>query len=286
MSVVVNSNVASLVAQRNLRLNTNNLTKSFERLSTGYRINSAGDDAAGLSISEKLRSQIKGYAQSVNNAQDGINALQIAESAFDVMTEHVQRIRELCVQGANGVYSSTERDYLLDEIRQRLEDVDRIVQGTMFNDTPLLDGSVTDLRIQIGARTALSTNTINIAAALPTSLFVSAGGLNIAIGATVSGGTWGATEIRNYMDDVDVALDNILSARSKLGSLQNRMQAIVTNLEAMHENLQASESRIRDLDIAEETAEMTRLQILQQSSAQILAQSNQLPAIALQLLGG
>lgn len=284
MSVVVNSNVASLVAQRNLRINTNNLTKSFERLSTGYRINSAGDDAAGLSISEKLRSQIKGYKQSVNNAQDGVNALQIAESAFDVVTEHVQRIRELCVQGANGVYSSAERSYLLDEVKERLSDINRIVAGTTFNDTALLDGSTSELRIQIGAGTELSTNTIDIATAFPADLTVS--GLGIFLSAGVTGGTWDPTAIRTYMEDIDTALDDILSARSKLGSLQNRMEAVVTNLEAMHENLQASESRIRDLDIAEETAEMTRLQILQQSSAQILTQSNQLPAIALQLLGG
>lgn len=284
MSVVINSNVASLVAQRNLRINTNNLTKSFERLSTGYRINNAGDDAAGLSISEKLRSQIKGYKQSINNAQDGINALQIAESAFDVITDHVQRIRELCVQGANGVYSSTERAYLLDEIKERLNDVNRIVAATKFNDTALLDGTTPELRIQIGARTEVSTNTIDIAAALPADLTVS--GMGIYLSAGVTGTTWDPTAIRTYMDDLDVAIDGILSARSKLGSLQNRMDAVVTNLEAMHENLQASESRIRDLDIAEETAEMTRLQILQQSSAQILSQSNQMPSIALQLLGG
>lgn len=285
MSVVVNSNVSSLIAQRSLGQNVDSLRRVFERLSTGSKINSAKDDAAGLSISEKLRLQIKGYDKAINNTKDGVNALKIADSGFETMLSNLQRIRELCVQGANGIYSSTERTYILDEIKERLTDFNRTVSTTKFDQTPLLDGTVTSLRIQTGPGTNLTANTIDIATAFNgQSLTVTGLGLNAAI--TATGATWNPTVIRTYMDAIDSGLSKLLSARAKIGGMMNRLDSVLANLSSMQENLQSSESTIRDTDIARDTADMTRLQILQQSSTQVLSQVNQLPAMALKLLGG
>ena len=285
MSVVVNSNVSSLIAQRSLGNNVENLRKVFQRLSTGSKITSAKDDAAGLSISEKLRMNIKGYDKAIANTKDGVNALKIADSGFETMLSNLQRIRELCVQGANGIYSSTERTYILNEIKERLTDFNRTVASTTFNGTPLLDGSVSTLRIQTGPGTNLTTNTIDIAAAFSgQSLTVTGLSLNSAL--TATGPTWLPSVIRTYMDSVDVGLNKLLGARSKIGGMMNRLDSVLSNLGSMQENLQASDSTIRDTDIAKDTADMTRFQILQQSSTQVLAQVNQLPAMALKLLGG
>lgn len=312
MAVVINSNVSSLIAQRGLTNNTNNLTKIFQRLSTGSKINSAQDDAAGLSISEKLKFQLNGYQKSINNVKDGISALHIADSGFETMLNNLQRIRELSVQAANGIYSSTERNYILDEIQERLVDFNRVVKTTTFDKTPLLYDSSTNqplasLIIQTGPNSGITSNTIDIAAAFknrdaagnPVALTVTGLGLSSvlvmttyggtvtpAVEAHISGGAWGPTQVRNYMSSIDSALDKLLCARSKIGGMLNRMDAVLSSLSSMKENLTSSNSLIRDTDIAQDTAEMTRLQILQQSSTQVLQQVNQLPAIALKLLGG
>lgn len=286
MSVVINSNVASLIAQRSLTDNTYSLQKVFERLSSGAKINSAKDDAAGLSISEKLKVQLNGYQKAINNTKDGVNALNIADSGLESMIDSLQRIRELSVQAATATYSSSERTYILDEIKERLTDMNRVIQTSKFNDTPLLDGSLSalGLRIQTGPDSALSTNTIDISTAFSGSLTVT--GLALDSAMTASGATWDADAARAYMDSVDTALDTLLRARSKIGSMQNRMDSVLANLDAMTQNLTSSQSAIRDTDIAKDTAEMTRLQILQQSTTQVLQQVNQLPALALKLLGG
>lgn len=285
MSVVVNSNVSSLIAQRSLGNNVDNLKRVFERLSTGSKINSAKDDAAGLSISEKLRMQLKGYEKAINNTKDGANALKIVDSSFDVMLSNLQRIRELCVQGANGIYSSTERTYILNEIKERLKDFNRTVITTKFDQTSLLTTSPLNLRIQTGPGTNLTANTINIATAF-NGQSVTVTGLGLESAMTATGSTWDPTAIRTYMDAIDTGLNKLLSVRSKIGGMMNRLDAVLTNLASMQENLQASDSTIRDTDIAKDTADMTRYQILQQSSTQVLAQINQLPSIALKLLGG
>lgn len=278
MSVVVNNNVASLIAQRNLNTNSDNLIRSIERLSSGYRINRASDDAAGLSISENLRAQIRGNKQAINNIQDGINLLQIAESGLSVMNENIQRIRELCVQAANETNGTAERSAILSEINARLADINRISNSTKFNSIGLLDGSQSVLNIQIGAG-ASSINVLDLAGILFKSTVTELG-----IDLTVVGSTWTADDIRSYLTKLDTALLGLISRRSELGAFQNRLESTLANVTVMTENLQNSESRIRDLDVAEETANMTKYQILQQASASVLAQANNIPQIALALL--
>lgn len=278
MSIVVNNNIASLIAQRNLNSNSDNLVQSIERLSSGYRINRASDDAAGLSISENLRGQIRGNKQALNNIQDGINLLQIAESGLTVMNENIQRIRELCIQAANETNATTEKNAILSEINARILDIDRIAASTKFNNISLLDGTNSALNLQIGSG-ATSTNILDISSVLVDSS-VSALGIDL----SVTGGAWTGDNIRSYLGQLDTALNSITTRRSNLGAFQNRLESALDNLTIMTENLQSAESRIRDLDIAEETANMTKYQILQQASASVLSQANSIPQIALALL--
>jgi len=286
MSIIVNNNIASLIAQRNLATNQSNLAKSIERLSSGYRINRASDDAAGLSISENLRGQIRGNKQAINNIQDGINLLQIAESSLSVINENIQRIRELCIQAANDTNSSVEKGAILCEVNARLADIDRIAKATKFNNIHLLDGTQTVV-LQIGADSELSTNTISIqnsvlARATVSSIGTTASANGLTLNAT--GSTWTSSKIRGYINVLDAALSDITTRRSNLGAYQNRLESALDNLNVMTENIQNSESRIRDLDVAQESANMTKYQILQQASASVLAQANSLPQIALKLL--
>lgn len=279
MSIVINNNIASLIAQRNLSNNTQNLTKSIEKLSSGYRINRAADDAAGLSISESLRSQIRGNKQAINNIQDGINLLQIAESGISVINENLQRVRELCIQAANDTNGSVERNSILSEINARLADINRISKSTKFNNISLLDGTASNTLLQIGANAVTSTSTIDVSTVLSSTTVTSIG-----ISLSITGATWNSTRIRSYLVQLDTALSSVLTKRSNIGALQNRLESALENLNVMNENLQSSESRIRDLDIAKETASMTKFQILQQASASVLSQANQIPSLALSLL--
>ncbi len=285
MSIVVNNNVASLIAQRNLNSNTDNLVKSIERLSSGYRINKAADDAAGLSISENLRSQIRGNAKAINNIQDGLNMVSIAEGGLSVIGENLQRIRELSVQAANETNASTERSAILSEIHARIEDIDRISKSAQFNKLSLLDGSLTSIKLQVGADSVESINVIDIGDVLSSASDSSTIGIYLDP-ASITGSTWTTDNIRSYIDMIDAGLNIINSRRSDLGAYQNRLESALENLTIMNENLKASESRIRDLDIAEESANMTKQQILQQASASVLTQANRMPQIALALLGG
>jgi len=287
MSIVVNNNIASLIAQRNLSNNSSSLVKSIERLSSGYRINRASDDAAGLSISENLRGQIRGNKQAINNIQDGINLLQIAESSLSVINENIQRIRELAVQAANDTNSSVERGAILCEVNARLSDIDRIAKATKFNNISLLDGTQT-VTLQIGASAELSTNSISIGNSVLARATISCIGTDVSangIMLNATGASWSSNGIRLYMDVLDAALSDITTRRSNLGAYQNRLESALQNLTVMNENIQNAESRIRDLDVAQETANMTKYQILQQASASVLAQANALPQVALKLLG-
>jgi len=281
MSIVVNNNIASLIAQRNLNNSTQNLIKSIERLSSGYRINRASDDAAGLSISENLRAQIRGNAKAMNNIQDGINMLSIAEGGLAVIGENMQRIRELCIQAANETNATSEKNAILSEINARLSDINRISGSAQFNNLSLLDGTLSSAKLQIGAGSA-SINVIDISAVLSESVDSSTIGVSL----SVTGATWSGDNIRSYLDSIDTALNTISEKRSNLGAFQNRLESALENLTVMNENLQSAESRIRDLDVAAESANMTKYQILQQASASVLSQANRIQQIALPLIQG
>ncbi|MDD3419163.1 MAG: flagellin [Candidatus Gastranaerophilales bacterium] len=277
MSVVVNTNISSLMVQRNLSASTFKLQTSMQRLSTGLRINSAADDAAGLALSEKLNSHIKSSAVTKSNAQTGINMLQVAESDLNEIQTNLQRIRDLAVQSANGVYSSSERSAINQEVAERLAEIDRISASSQFSDLKLLDGSLgTDLRLQIGTYTDLTANTVNIASAFATTTTAALNidGLSVTTVATS----------RTAMDSLDDAITSLSERRSKIGASINRLQSTIDRIDVRKENLESSYSVIRDTDIAQETANLTKQQVLQQSGAMLLKQANTSTQIALSLL--
>ena len=287
MSIVINTNVSSFIVQRSLSNATQGIQKSLERLSTGYRINRAGDDAAGLSISEALRSQARGSAVAQANAQTGVNLLQTAEGDLAIIQDNLQRMRDLAVQASNGTNGSVERSAIQSEVTQRVSEINRIANSSSFNNIKLLDGSKTDLSLQIGANfdaTATSgsaLNTLTIGSPLQAA---GASTLGIDGGGDLSTCFASSTAAASYISLVDTAISTISSRRSQIGSLQNRLESTIQSLAIKQENMSASESRIRDVDVAKEAAVFTKYQILQQASAQLLAQANQSPSIALSLI--
>lgn len=279
MSLVVNTNVASLNAQRYLKNNTSFLNKSLERLSSGYRINRAADDAAGLQISEALRGQIRGVSQAINNAEDGNNLLSIAEGTLSVVQDNLQRIRELTVQAANDTNGTAQRDAITQEINARIADIDRITAAAEFNDIKLLSTSTpASLRIQVGANEVVAEDTLNIASALgdATASTLGVGSVDVSTNSAALA----------FLATVDDALDEVGRRRALIGAQQNQLDSAISNLNITLENFQASESRIRNVDVAKEASQLTKYQILQQAAAAILAQANQTPALALRLIGG
>ena len=285
MGLVINTNVPSLQAQRSLAFNTRNLNKSFERLASGYRINRAADDAAGLSISETLRTQIRGTKQAIANTQDGVNILQIGEGAFTTISENLQRIRELTIQAANDTNASVERRAIAEEVFQRLEDIDRIAETTRGSNVFLLNGSMLNFYLQIGANSDVTTNALDISTVFSNSHVTSLGiSASLSITAGAGGVYQSGGSCRSFLDIIDSAISNVSSRRSKLGALQNRLESTVENLTISTENLLTTESRIRNLDLADESANLTKQQILQQSSISVLSQANQAPTLAMQLL--
>lgn len=283
MGLVVNTNVAAMIANRNLAANTQKVLTSMERLSTGLRINHAKDDVAGLQISEILRTQVRGLDMAERNTQDGASMLQVAEGAFESITENIQRIRELTVQAANDTYGSAERTAIAKEVFQRMADITQIAQTSKFNGVQLLDGTNTSFIIQIGAN-GTSADQLQLSSALQTATAEALGLSTGSITATGTGVFANGTNCRTYLATIDAALSSMFDRRSTIGALQNRMDSIITNIGITKENITASESRIRDLDIASETTKLTRNQVLQQASASILAQASQLPSLALNLL--
>ncbi len=285
MGLIINTNVPSLIAQRNLTVNTRNLNKSFERLASGYRINRAADDAAGLSISETLRTQIRGTKQSIANTQDGINILQIGEGAFTTISENLQRIRELTIQAANDTNASVERRAIAEEVFQRLEDINRIAETTRGSNVFLLNGDMTNFYLQIGANSDVNTNALDISTVFSNSRTTALGISNTLNITASSGGVYSdGTNCRTFLDIIDFAISQVSTRRSRLGALQNRLESTVENLSISVENLLTTESRIRNLDIASESADLTKQQILQQASVSVLSQANQAPTLALKLL--
>lgn len=292
MALYINSNISSMISQRYLTKNTDGLSTSLERLSSGSKINHAGDDAAGLALSESLQSQVAGTDQAIDNIQDGINMLQIAEGGLEIIGDSLQRIRELTVQSANGTYGSQERQSMLNEINERILEISRISKTATYNKISLLDSKATSIILQIGADSS-DTSRLDIRDAFgvinSTTLGITKVG-SAALGFTdiadKTGGTWTTDEMRAYMDTLDQAIQDVVSARSMIGAYQNRVEAAYDNLTIMQENLTASYSRIADTDIAEETSTLARYQILQQASSSVLIQANQLNSVALSLLQG
>jgi len=281
MAISINTNVASINAQRNLGKTQGSLMGNLGRLSTGLRINTAADDAAGLAISEKLKSQIRSLSQAERNANDGISMLQTAEGAMNEVSGILGRMRELSVQSANGTLGATERQFLEDESAQLVSELDRIAAVTEFNGTSLLGGGTTGttftFQVGIGA-TSNDTISANVKGTAATDLGGVTGGLS-----TIDIST--ATGAQAALSTIDQAIDDVSSARADIGGVQNRLNVTISNLGSARETLSAANSRIRDVDVASETAAMTRNNILMQAGVSVLAQANQMPSVALSLLG-
>ncbi len=276
MGLRVNTNVASINAQRNTAQVTTRLARNFQRLSTGLRISTAADDAAGLAISERLRSQVRSLTQASRNANDGISLVQVGEGALNEVSNILVRLRELAIQSANGSSSTADKNTIKEEFDSLVNEVNRIAQSTEFNGIKLLDGSATSVTFQVGINTQANIDQINVTLtpALSTTLGLSS--LDVGSGGDTS----------TAISSIDSAINSISQLRGKFGSLQNRLQSTIANLGVAAESLSAAESRIRDVDVAYETAELTRNNILQQASISILSQANSQPQAALQLLQG
>jgi len=276
MALYVNTNVSSLNSQRQLINSGKTLDTSFQRLSSGFRINSAADDAAGLQISNRLTSQIQGLDQAIRNANDGISLAQVAEGAMDEITSALQRIRVLSVQSQNGINSSSDRLALQKEVSALKAEISRIATTTQFGGVKLLDGKYSStFLVGANAGQTISVNISRTGGGFGTS---GLGLSNLSISSLA-----GASRA---LASVDSAIGLIDSKRADLGAIQNRFQSTIRNLSNIVENVSAARSRIKDTDFAKETAELTRSQILQQASTTILAQSNQRPQSALSLLQG
>ncbi|KHT44503.1 flagellin [Alteromonas marina] len=281
MSLFVNTNVSSLNAQRQLFTTGNNLSTAFERLSSGFRINSAADDAAGLQITDRMTSQIQGLNQAVRNANDGISLAQTAEGAMAETTTALQRIRTLAIQSQNGINSSADRVALQKEVSALRTEISRISTTTQFAGVDILTGDFS-AKFLVGAN-AGQTISVNLSSQALNRAGVngfSATGLGI-----ISDNVLTEAGASRLLTAVDKAVSAIGGLRADLGALQNRFQSTIRNLSNISENVSAARSRIKDADFATETAELSRNQILQQASTTILAQANQRPQAALSLLG-
>ena len=271
MGLRVNTNIASLTAQRNLAGVSSRLQGNYARLSSGLRIATAADDAAGLAISERMRSQIRSYAAAGRNAQDGISLVQTAEGALNEVSNILSRMRGLDRQFANGTLSTTDRTTIGSETTQLVSELDRISNSSEFNGIHLLDGSSTTTSIQVGIN---ANETIDIT-------------LQNTSTATLGVSTVDVSSVSNAnaaLGMIDGAIDLVNTSRGNLGAAQNRLQSAVSSIANAGENLSAAESRIRDVDVAMETADLTRNSIMQQAAVSVLQQANVQPQIALKLL--
>ncbi len=279
MGLRINTNVPSLVAQRNLRTNRVLLDRTLERLSSGSRINHAGDDAAGLAISETLRAQIRGLGQAERNAQDGISLVQIAEGGLTEVSNILIRMRELGVQAASDTVGSRERKFLDGEFQQLSAEIDRIANSIEFNGNPLLNGNGSTFEIQIGTKNNPLVDRIKLFDPYVSNVNLVSLGINLA---TIAD----KTSAQNCLANIDSAINTTTSIRAEFGAMQNRLQSVINNLTVNKENMTAANSRIRDADLAEETSEMTKAQILNQAGVSVLSQANSSMKSVLGLLGG
>ncbi len=284
MALRINYNYESISAQRNLSSTQGSFFKAIEQLSSGLRINKAADDTAGLAVSEKLKNQVRGLNQAQRNAQDGISLLQTAEGALNETHSLLGRMRELAVQSANDTLSNSDRLHIQDEVNALLSEVDRIANSTQFNKIGLLDGTASAVKLHIGANVEPTTPdgsnqiTVSISASGTTSLGVHVIATAGAVSLTTQSGA------NSAISALDTAIEKISTTRGQLGAYQNRLDSMINSLGVASENAGAANSRIRDADVAKSVSEMVRTQILQQSTMAVLAQANQAPQMALQLL--
>ncbi|NNL84440.1 MAG: flagellin FliC [Myxococcales bacterium] len=274
MGLRVNTNVASLNAQRNLANASEGLGRSFDRLSSGLRITRASDDAAGLAISERFRADVRSLQQAQRNANDGISMLQVAEGALNESSSLLIRMRELAVQASNGTLGSTERATLDQEFQDLSAEIDRISAVTEFNGIQLLDGSATSVTFQVGGGGSAN-DRISVSG-------VDASASGLAIG---SADVTTAANAQSALSTLDTAIDSLTGLRADFGTAQNRLESTVRSIAVAVENTSAAESRIRDVDVASETAALTKNQVLQQAAVSVLAQANVSSTLALRLLG-
>ena len=282
MALVINTNVASLNAQRQLTGSQSSLTTSMQRLSSGLRVNSAQDDAAGLAIAERMNAQIRGMNVAMRNANDGISMAQTAEGALSRVGDALQRMRELAVQARNATNSCSDKDSLGKEFEQLQSEISRVLGGTAFNGKKILGADATSSTFQIGANT--TTNdviTVSVSNMTTETTITTVTGSAASIGQNATAG-----DIGTVIDNIDFALDSVNNTRATFGATQSRFDAIISNLQTAVENQAAARSRIMDADFAAETAAMSRAQILQQAGNAMVAQANQLPQQVMRLLQG
>ena len=276
----INTNVMSLNAQRNLSTSAGSLATSMQRLSSGLRVNSAKDDAAGLAIAERMNTQVRGMNVAIRNANDGISLSQTAEGALGKIGENLQRMRELAVQSANDTNSAGDRTALNNEYQELASENARVIANTSFNGQALLTGTggaAGTFTFQVGANTAADNQISIVTTDIATAMGTNTQGAAATLGAD-------ASTARTAMDNIDTALTAVNSARSKFGASQNRFDAVISNLRVASENQSAARGRIMDADFASETANLSRGQVLQQAGTAMVAQANQLPQGVLSLL--
>jgi flagellin len=277
MPLFINTNVASLNAQRQLTQSTLGINRSMERLASGLRISRASDDVAGLAVAETLRAQSRSFTVAARNANDGISMIGVAEGSMQVIADNLIRMRELAEQSANGALNNTQRSALQQEFKNLQEEIDRIVDTTKFNGINVLNATGTTVSFQVGVDSG-SSNVISL-----NSIDVHASALGVG---TTQAAVSTQAAAQAALTSLDGAISSLAQHRGTFGALENRLQTTIANIQNAIENLSASESRIRDVDVAMETANFTRLQILQQAGVAMLAQANQQPQLALSLLRG
>ena len=286
MPQTINTNLASLNAQRNLNMSQASLATSMQRLSSGLRVNSAKDDAAGLAIAERMNAQVKGMNVAMRNANDGISLAQTAEGALGKVGDALQRMRELAVQARNATNSDNDKDSLDKEFGELAKEIQRVLGGASFNGKHVLGADAGSLTFQIGANTttddSISITTTKMTTA--TEITSVAGTDNTGASRAKIDSTADATALATVIDNIDTALDKVNSERATLGAAQSRFDAVISNLQVASENQTAARSRIVDADFAAETANLSRAQILQQAGTAMVAQANQLPQTVLSLL--
>jgi flagellin len=277
MALFINTNVASLNAQRQLSQSTSGVSRSMERLSSGLRISRAADDVAGLAVAETLKSQTRSFAVAARNANDGISMIGVAEGSMQVISDNLVRMRELAQQSGNGALNNEQRSALQTEFTNLQEEIDRIVDTTEFNGLKVLSGTGATVDFQVGVNSG-STNVISLTRIDAHSSALTVGKTQAAVSTQEAA--------QAALNSLDGAISSLALERGTFGALENRLQTTISNIQNAIENLSASESRIRDVDVAKETANFTRMQILQQAGVSMLAQANQQPQMALSLLRG